>query len=64
MVRYQANPGDADTRRTARAKHPVLFDLPADRGVEIKKAFPDLGWLRACTTGRCSVDSAGYALRP
>ena len=45
MVRYQANPGNADTRRTARAKHPVLFDLPADRGVELKKAFPDLGWV-------------------
>ena len=45
MVRFQVAVGDATARITTRAKHPVLFDSPADRGAELKASFPDLGWI-------------------
>ena len=45
MVRFQVAVGDATARITTRAKHPVLFHSPADRGAELKASFPDLGWI-------------------
>ena len=45
MVRFQASAGDAAAKRAARMKHYILFDLPTDKGVELKAAQPDIGWL-------------------
>ena len=43
-MRFQASAGDAAANLTARGKHYVLFDLPADKGDELKLAYPELGW--------------------
>ena len=37
--------GTAAQIRTARGKHYVLFDLPADKGLELKNKQPSLGWV-------------------
>ena len=45
MVRYQDTRGNAVQQRNARGKHFILFDLPADKGADLKKAQPSLGWV-------------------
>ena len=45
MVRYQSFGGTTIAQRDARGKHYVLFDLPADKGTELKDKQPDLGWV-------------------
>ena len=44
MVRYQAANGNAAARLATRDKHFILFDSPADKGAELKTAYPDIGW--------------------
>ena len=47
MVRFPDTSGvDAhDAVRRARGLHPVELDKPRDKGAELKKAQPNLGWL-------------------
>ena len=45
MVCFQDATGNATQIRTARGKHYVLFDLPADKGQELKDSQPSLGWV-------------------
>ena len=46
MVCFQdANGTAAQQTRIARGKHYVLFDLPADKGLELKNKQPSLGWV-------------------
>ena len=45
MVCFQDATGNATQVRTARGKHYVLFDLPADKGQELKDSQPSLGWV-------------------
>ena len=45
MVCYAVASGAPAAQITARGKHYVLFDLPADKGQEFKKAQPFLGWV-------------------
>ena len=45
MVCFQATNGNANAQRRARGKHFILFDLPADKGVQLKAAQPLLGWV-------------------
>ena len=45
MVRYQNVGGNAIAARAARGKHYVLFDLPVDKGAELKTKQPNLGWV-------------------
>ena len=45
MVCFQDANGTAAQTRTARGKHYVLFDLPADKGLELKTKQPSLGWV-------------------
>ena len=44
MVRYQAANGNAAARLATRDKHFILFDSPADKGAELKTAYPAIGW--------------------
>ena len=44
MVRYATAAGNAAAARNARGKHFVIFDAPGDKGPELKKKQPDLGW--------------------
>ena len=45
MVCFQDATGDAAQIRTARGKHYVIFDLPADKGLELNNKQPFLGWV-------------------
>ena len=45
MVRYLDVTGNANAQRNARRKHFVQFDLPADKGTELKTMQPDFGWV-------------------
>ena len=45
MVCFQDATGTANQIRTARGKHYVLFDLPTDKGLELKTKQPSLGWV-------------------
>ena len=45
MVCFQDANGTAAQTRTARGKYYVLFDLPADKGLELKNKQPSLGWV-------------------
>ena len=45
MVCFQDANGSAAQIRNARGKHYVLFDLPADKGLELKTNQPSLGWV-------------------
>ena len=45
MVCFQDANGSAAQVRTARGKHYVIFDLPADKGLELKTKQPSLGWV-------------------
>ena len=44
MVRFVTATGNAVAQRNARGKHCVVFDLPRDKGQELKRAQPDIGW--------------------
>ena len=55
MVCFQAAAGNVNAQRNLRGKHYVLFDLPADKGVQLKAAQPDLGW---------ASDMEGYPALP
>ena len=55
MVRYQGARGAAVTQRDARGKHFILFDLPGDKGAELKRKQPNLGW---------ATDKEGHASLP
>ena len=45
MVCFQDANGTAAQIPTARGKHYVIFDLPADKGLELKNKQPSLGWV-------------------
>ena len=55
MVRYQDARGNAVVQRNARGKHFILFDLPADKGADLKSKQPNLGW---------ATDKEGHASLP